>query len=145
MKRVALLAILCAAPAMADERRGPDNAYFEGTYEFTGRAPGAEGQFYGGWAIMRDAGDHLAVTRCIGGESETGRLTYEEKGGDRLIFLNGSFWTGAGASCQFNNDNDNYPRLTCYTWPEDDSGIEIPGLESYIPVQWPAPDHAADC
>lgn len=148
MMRVPALAIavLCALPAWAeDDRRGPDNAYFEGTYEFIGRGPGADGALYAGWAAIEDAGERLSVSRCIGGETETGHLTYEEWGADRLIFLKGELWPGHGATCEFGNDNENYPRLTCYTYPLDDDAIETPGIETYIHARWPKPDHAKGC
>lgn len=132
--------------AHADEnRRGPDNSYFVGTYELTGRGPGAGGQSYSGWAVIRDEGKQLSVTRCIGGKSETGHLAYEEWGPDRLIFLNGSLWAGHGASCEFANDNENYPRLACYTYPLGDNPTKTPGIEFYIHARWPKPDHAKGC
>jgi len=107
--------------------------------------PGEGGVTFAGHASLTDDGERLSVKRCIGDTVTTGHLTCEEWGADRPIFLKGAFDDDLKATCEFGVDNDNYARLSCYTYPPGDPHIEVPGLEFFIVARWKYPDQQQSC
>ncbi len=136
-----LLAVLLAAPLTAQPFPGPD--FFAGSYEVTGRSPGADGLPFSDWLhIQPEAGaepDRMILSSCRSGTGglwpaqlvHEGQAPYEGRLGDWQLF------------CRFATDSDNYPRLTCYAL--DSETDEIPGLLTFWPAHWPTPAHAASC
>ena len=147
MIRAALLTLALTSPAVAQskDRRGPSDEFFEGTYDIVGRTVADPEKTYAGRATLAAKDGRIEVARCIGGETTKGHITYEEFGGDRLIYLRGEFDEATAVTCQFAIDNDNYPRLACFLYPPDDPYIKTPGLEFFIYPQWTFPDKPEPC
>jgi len=139
--------LLLSAVAVAEEE-GPPASFFVGRYEIVGRSPGAEGRAYSGWAEVKLDGEALSIVRCACGEESRGRLAFAETTGDRIRVLRTRFILAGEAleaTCQVHVDLDNYPRLTCHTYPADRSAIPTPGVEALFHAKWPGPDLSAGC
>ena len=132
MRRLASILVFCTLPANAAEhgRVGPPDGFFVVTYEIVGRA--FDGQTYAGFATLTEEDGALRVTRCIGSAVTSGQLVYDETGHDRVPLLGGSLATGITASCEFDNDINNYARLACYLRPGPRSVETGYGLEIYV-------------
>jgi hypothetical protein len=139
--------LLLAASAMAKEG-GPPASFFTGEYEIVGRSPGAEGRAYSGWAEVKLNAEGLSIERCLGGKRSDGTMELASATADRIRVIRSRFELDGAtveATCQIHADLDNYPRLTCLTYPVAQPAIRTPGVEAWFHAPWLGQDRAAAC
>lgn len=119
-----------------------------GAYEILGKKPGAAGENYRAWVRIAVEGDILILDRCFNGERLEGSGRLITVGADQMPAVRFEFPLHAQAfeaTCLYHNDFDNLPRFSCYTYPQSQADIEVPGLEAYFPIIWPVPMNYFDC
>jgi hypothetical protein len=121
-----------------------------GAYEIVGRLPGDTSPPYRGWIRLAVEGDKLSVDRCIAGRHSEGEgmLTTRSPGIEGLPVIKISYAQNGAplvATCAYQNDFDNLPRLSCHTYLKGDPEIAVPGLESAYPIIWPVPIDYFNC
>jgi hypothetical protein len=136
----AAIAVLAAAPAMADESDASVLMTFvAGDYALVGRAPDG-GASYAGTAKIAEEGDHLSLERQVGGRTvrANGRVEVPSPPGEGQVLR--FRWTDGQAitmTCLVAGDLDNYARLTCL-WGADGQEPKEPGLEAmFSTTAWP--------
>lgn len=127
-KCLALLIVFGSAFAAFAESL-PPMGYFAGRYEIVWRAADSAETFIGGHVRMTAEGDRLILSSETVGEGWLARNPSTREGASPLAGKLG----GREMLCLFQNDPDNYPRLTCKTEPGSPEGK--PGLLTF----WPSP------
>ena len=159
MPRVLILTVLYALYTQAtyaqtnqDQRplrqAAPPIDILYGAYEIIGRSPGPGGEHYRAWTRIAVEGERLVLDRCLNGEHSEGDGKLVSVGPDQLPAVRFEFAHHAEpfeATCLYHNDFDNLPRFSCYTYPQSDRNITVPGLEAYFPIIWPVPLNYFDC
>ena len=138
----AAIAVLAAAPAMADESDASVlMSFVAGDYALVGRGQDG-GASYFGTAKIAEQGDHLSLERRVGGHTvrATGRVEVPSPPGEGQVLR--FRWDDGQAitmTCLVAGDLDNYARLTCL-WAADGQQVKEPGLEAmFSTTSWAKP------
>ena len=95
---------------------------------------------------MKEESGELVLERCVKGEYSKGKMLRKIVTGDHIPALEIKFTLSGEkfeATCMDKINLNNYPRLTCYTYPALNPTIDVPGLEAYFPIDWPVPERLA--
>ncbi len=107
----------------------PPMGYFAGRYEIVGRVADDSSTFISGHASLSADGERLFLTSKTIGKGWLAKNPSLREGASPLA----GELDGREMFCLFQNDPDNYPRLTCKTQPGSPNGV--PGLLTL----WPMP------
>ncbi|MEP3277525.1 MAG: hypothetical protein ABJN26_15025 [Stappiaceae bacterium] len=127
--KILALSLLTCSSLGAIAQGQPPLSYFDGNYEIVGRQADSLTELVGGDLTIATQGERLILTSKTAGR---GWLARKSGGGEGASPLAGKL-NGREIFCLFQNDPDNYPRLTCKTQPNTPDGA--PGLYTF----WPQP------